>query len=403
VTDANGCTSTASGQVDPFGCTLEVTLGEDLVFCEGNDVVLVSVVSGESGAVSYTWSNGDTTQVITVMEAGEYCVTVTDDSGCQDVDCINVNVDVVPLLTCGVMGESAPGANDGSIICEPDPAIASYLWSTGATTPSITGLAPGDYCVTLTNMSGCQAVQCFVVQPANCNLVITTIIDDVLCFGDTTGSISVNVQNATFPVTYLWSTGDTTATVDNLGAGAYDVTISDAAGCIEVRNFAISQPAGLSIAIDSILSIPQGGTGAIFITVSGGVPPYAYTWTYPGGGTSSDEDPQGLTEPGGYIITVTDANACGVVGLFEVTGTVAVPTVPGPKQVTVYPVPATDWLQVVMDTQAEHVWLTGIDGRVLRQYDNPAGNRIDVSGLESGWYVLTMFDGTSWYAARMVK
>jgi hypothetical protein len=404
VTDANGCAGIGQGQVDPFGCTLDVALGADLLICAGSTGLLVPGVTGATGLVLFSWSTGETHDTISVSAAGEYCVTVVDESGCQDADCIVVTLDTVPVLTCGVNHESAPGANDGSILCEENPAIAAYLWNTGATTPSITNLSPGEYCVTLTNANGCTAEQCFIVQAANCNLVITAIQQDVLCFGDTTGSIALNVQNGEFPISYLWSTGDTTALLSDIGAGAYDVTISDAVGCAEIRSFAITQPDVLFVTVDSTVAIGPGQPGALYITVTGGVPPYAYAWTYPNGsGTSTDEDLIGLTIPGGYILIVTDANACGVPGLFEVTGSTAVPNVPRPQQIGVYPVPATDWLQLVLPKQATEVWLTGIDGRVLRQFDHPTGNRIDVAGIEAGWYVLTIHDGTSWYVARMVK
>jgi hypothetical protein len=234
VTDANGCTAQGSGQVDAFGCSLDVILGPDFIMCAEDTSVLMPTVTGQSGNVTYLWSTGATTPSIEVSAGGEYCVTVVDMAGCQDADCITVTEIIFPTFNCTVANESAPGANDGSITCGAIPNVISYLWSNGATTMSISGLTPGQYCLTVTDINGCTASECFIVQPGNCNLSIISIITDVLCAGDTTGSIAVNVENATPPVTYLWSNGKTTSTIEHLGAGPYTVTIGDAAGCGEI-------------------------------------------------------------------------------------------------------------------------------------------------------------------------
>lgn len=404
VTDANDCEIPGQGQVDPFGCALSVDLGGDLSLCAGSQGLLIPSVNGASGTVAYAWSTGSTEDTLLIFAPGEYCITVSDEIGCQDVDCILVALDTVPLLNCGVTPESSAGASDGSIVCDENPAIVSYVWSTGATTPSITGLATGEYCVTLTNANGCTAVQCFLVQPANCNLVITALLEDVLCFADTTGFIALNVENAELPVRYAWSNGDSTATIANLGAGPFEVTITDGAGCIEVRSYAITQPDQLIITVDSILPVTDVGQGALYITVSGGMPPFGYVWTLPDGSQSTDQDLTGLTTPGSHIITVTDASGCRIIGLFEVSASVAVPMIPVSNRVNVFPVPATDWLQIALPgSSARQVWLHAIDGRLLARYDNPPANWIDVSRIESGLYVLIIHDGQTWYVARMIK
>src|SRR5690606_21998675 len=112
VTDQNGCTSVGSGQVNPFGCTLEVQLPPDITICPGTFFVLEAVIGGQTGVASYSWSTGETTETIQVSVPGEYCVTVADESGCNAADCIIVTEAIVPFLGCGVNNESAPGAND---------------------------------------------------------------------------------------------------------------------------------------------------------------------------------------------------------------------------------------------------------------------------------------------------
>ncbi len=397
ITDSNGCTATASGQVDAFGCTLDIDLGPDVTICEGDSVIL----SLPPGFASYAWSTGESSEQIIVTQ-GEYCATVTDANGCNDVDCIIITESVFPVITCPVVNESAPGANDGSIACDSISGSILYLWSNGSTAPSISGLAPGTYCVTMTNVNGCTNVQCFSVQQGNCQLVVTSIFSDVLCSGDTTGSISLNVENATAPVSYQWSNGDTTATIINLPQGGYAVTITDGAACSVTQAFTINEPAPLLIQIDTIIDIGVL-EGSVQVTIIGGVPPYTPLWVFPDSSILPQEDLSFLTQPGFYTLLVTDQNACTSLATVLVELDVAVNPGPEFKPLRVYPVPTGDVLHVEFDRQMTEVMILGIDGRMIKQFKNPASNNLQVADLEPGWYVLRMTDGVSWYIARMVK
>lgn len=401
VTDQNGCTSTGSGQVDEFGCIVSIDLGPDVSFCEGETIVL----SLPPGFASYSWSTGETGQSIILSVGGTYCVTVVDNDGCADDDCIVVTEEIFPLVTCPVVNESSPGANDGSISCDSLSGNILYLWSNGATTPSITGLAPGEYCVTMTNSNGCTSVQCFTVQAAGCQLVVTSIITDVLCNGDSTGSISVNVENANPPLHYEWSTGDTTATVLNLPEGNYAVTVTDQDACTLSQTYTINEPDALVISVDSIIDISDiiEFPGQIHITVNGGIVPYVYQWTFPDGNQSGEEDLISLFAPGFYTVIVTDANACSTELTVLVELDVAVDASPEFKPIKVYPVPTTDVLYVDMENEITEALIMGIDGRLHKRILNPASNNLQVGELEAGWYILRITDGQSWFIARMVK
>ena len=403
VTDNNGCTSTASGQVDAFGCALDVSLGADILICESDTILLTPQVTGASDPVSYLWSNGANSQSIEVFTGGEFCVTVTDNANCQDVDCIIITEDIFPLITCPVTDESAPGQNDGAISCDSTSGSILYQWSTGATTPGISGLAPGTYCVTMTNSNGCTAEQCFTVQAGNCQLVVTSLIDGVQCNGDSTGSISVTVENATPPVTFVWSNGDTTATVSQLGAGEYTVSISDGAGCLETNTYVVTEPEVISISIDTIFPVSDFPSGAIEITVSGGVQPYTYQWTFPDGSIVLQEDLSQLDMPGTYTLIVSDGNQCTATASAQVEFDVAVDPGPVFKPLKVYPVPTSDVLHVELDNPVVEALIMGIDGRLNKRILNPASNNLQVGELESGWYIIRITDGQSWYIARMVK
>jgi len=403
ITDMNGCTASGCGQVDAFGCTLNVMLGLDLTICEGDTSILTPVVTGASGSVTYLWTDGSTGGSLQVSQGGEYCVTVTDAAGCQDVDCLVITEIIIPPLTCPVMNESAPGANDGAINCD-GTAFVSYAWSNGAATSSISGLSPGEYCVTVTDNNGCTRAQCFNVQPGNCQMSVTADQMDVGCNGDSTGSITLTVTGATNPVTYTWSNGGTNATIGNLAAGSYSVTVADAAGCIENQAFIITEPPPITITVDSIAPVQDFPTGLIWITVSGGIPPYSYQWIDPVGGNFNTEDLNNLFVIGYYSVTVTDAAGCiSIVDSIFVDFDLAVNPAPQFKFIKVYPVPTDDVLFIDMEHPISEALISGVDGRYYKRIQNPATNKLDVSELEAGLYIVRISDGKTWYIARMVK
>lgn len=404
VTDGNGCTAVGTGQVDAFGCALDVALGTEVIICDGDSTLLLPSVTGASGDVTFLWSDGSTGDSLWVNEGGNYCVTVTDGINCQDVACQNIIRDTFPVINCPVIDESAPGMNDGAISCDNDPDIAAYLWSNGASTPGISGLAPGEYCVTMTLASGCSASQCFTVNAAGCQLVVTSIVTEPLCKNDTTGSISLNVENAVEPIAYLWTTWDTTALVTNLAAGSYGVTVSDGAGCFETQTITVNEPAALVIAIDSITDITGSEiAGAITVTVGGGTEPYGYTWSFPDGTQVDQEDLSDLTQPGFYTLVVTDTHGCETSATVMVDFLQAVDPAQAIKTIKVYPVPAQEVLFVALDLQIEEALIFGIDGRMVKRITKPASNMLQVGELESGMYFLQISDGESRYIARMIK
>ncbi len=403
VTDANGCTKVGTGQVNAFGCALDVSLGMDIDLCEGDTTTITATVTGETGDITYLWPDGSNLATYEVSSGGEVCVTVTDDAGCQDVGCVMVNGLMFPIITCPVVNESGPGLNDGSIMCDSISGSITYLWSTGETSSGISGLAPGEYCVTMTDVTGCEAVQCFTVQAAGCNMAVTGLVTGVLCAGDNNGAIELMVENAVDSVTFIWSNGETSSMIENLSGGVYTVTVTDEAGCVEEVTFTVTEPGPLVILIDSVTNI-SSNPGSIFITVEGGSVPYSFSWLLSGTEVSTTEDLEGIIEPGFYTLLVVDLNGCIVqVDSIEVQLMDAVIGIPDIRHLKVYPVPTQEILIIDAEKQITEVLIMGIDGRLQKRIVNPSSNTLQVGDLEAGMYVLRMTDGENWYVARMVK
>ncbi|MEP6646409.1 MAG: T9SS type A sorting domain-containing protein [Saprospiraceae bacterium] len=408
VADMNSCSSSGSAQINPFNCLLNVFLPQDSIFCGVDSLLLVPFVTGASGSLNYFWTGGLITDSLMVNLTGEYCVTVTDEAGCQASDCIMVTLSPQPSFDCFIVNETSPGAMDGSVQCNGD-FDEVYIWNMGMNTQSIFGLSPGVYCVTATNSDGCVNDTCFNVQPGNCELTISSSLTNVVCAGDSTGSIIITTTNFTSPVLYGWSNGDTSAIISNLPIGSYSVTVTDATGCFATDHFTITEPGPIQIMIDSTSNITDCCQGSISITVTGIISPYEAVLfnqdtSFHFNGLSGIEQNFSLSLPGYYSLTLIGANGCDVnvdsiLIELKTTGTKD----PAYTSVKVYPVPSEDVLFIDLNHPIAEVIITGIDGRMCKKIHHPLSNRINVSELEAGWYYIRISDGTSWYVARIIK
>ncbi len=230
VTDANGCTATA---------TIDVTVnGAPMISCSPENGACGALgsasvtASGGSGTYSYSWSNGETSASITDLASGSYTVTVTDtETGCSD-EC-TVVINNTPAIVadcsstdgaCGALGSASVNASDGS-------GTYSYSWSNGETSASITDLASGSYTVTVTDTeTGCSD-ECTVVIDNTPPLTVSCSEGNAVCDGGLTGTASATAGDGSGDYSYAWSNGATTASISGLVAGTYTVTVTDGAGC----------------------------------------------------------------------------------------------------------------------------------------------------------------------------
>lgn len=138
---------------------------------------------------------------------------------------------------------------------------------------------------------------------------------DVLCNGDSTGSVSVNPTGGIAPYGYVWNTGDTTASVTGLPAGTYTVVITDSAACVFFDTLTISEPPVLT---NGLAGVPppcaSQSVGTATATPGGGVGPYTYNWS--NGQTSATATGLG---GGQHFVTVTDANSCTLLDTITLT------------------------------------------------------------------------------------
>ncbi|MBK8471430.1 MAG: SprB repeat-containing protein [Sphingobacteriales bacterium] len=292
-------------------CNLTASASGTNVLCNGGaDGTASASATGNTGAVTYLWSNGGTTASISSLTAGTYSVTITETPTCTAVASYTVTEPSAALdATCSKTDVTTNGGADGtaSVSASGGTSPYTYLWNTGATTQSISGLVAGTYSVTVTDANGCTDECTTTVQEPGCNLTALGKRYKRTLRGGADGTASASATGNLGAVTYLWSNGATTQNVNSLTAGTYSVTITETPTCTAVASYTVTEP---SAALDATCSKTDvttngGADGTASVSASGGTSPYTYLWNT--GATT--QSISGLVA-GTYSVTVTDANGC---------------------------------------------------------------------------------------------
>ncbi|MBK9256235.1 MAG: hypothetical protein IPM42_12170 [Saprospiraceae bacterium] len=214
VTDANGCTSTAS-QTLTISAAPTASITGDNAICAGETSSFTAL-----GGTSYLWNTTDTDATITVSTAGDYTVTVTDASGCTSTGTRTLTINDNPTASITGATEICSGGSVNWVAS----GGATYLWSTTETGSTISVSTAGDYDVTVTDANGCTST---ASQTLTISAAPTASItgDNAICAGETSSFTALGGTS------YLWSTTDTDATITVSTAGDYTVTVTDASGC----------------------------------------------------------------------------------------------------------------------------------------------------------------------------
>lgn len=176
----------------------------------------------------------------------------------------------------------------------------SYLWSTGATGPSITAAISGPMSYWVVGTNSCGTDTAFISPRW---MTTTTYYQNVSCAGAADGELTAQGNNGVLPYTYLWSTGSTSAQITGLAPGLYSYTITDADGCTKTGQYTITEPPVLTITVGNDTTICPGGMAILQAQGAGGSPAYNYAWT-PAGPLVSP------TVTTVYSVVVTDAHGC---------------------------------------------------------------------------------------------
>lgn len=285
VSDACGNTAIDSIQVNFMSSmNASITSSTNTLCPSSNDGSAFIFATGGVPPYSYEWSNGITLDQNNTLPAGMAYVTVTD-------FCISIIDSVLissnPPMTLSITSQTdvtCPGNSDGTAIVTPvngTPPFA-YVWDgTTDTDSSVTDLPAGTWYVTVTGMCGNQVASVTIGSVPQLSATISDHSIVLLCETSTDGEATIYPVDGLPPYEYLWTNGDTTATVYDLTVGKHYVTVTDGCGntildSIQV-NFMAPMNATISYSENTSCSFTNDGYASVF--ASGGVPPYNYTWS----------------------------------------------------------------------------------------------------------------------------
>ncbi|MBI2967332.1 MAG: gliding motility-associated C-terminal domain-containing protein, partial [Bacteroidetes bacterium] len=339
VSDNKGCTQTASAAItEPTALTLSVTKTDITCYGYANGQATATAGGGTS-PYSYQWNDGffQTTSTATGLTAGIFTITVTDSKGCIITGTTTITEPVEITLSIDTNGSHCGQADGEAIVTVSSGTYPpfTYLWSAGGQTgATATGLASGNYTVTVTDNKGCAVTGTANVSDLGSPALSILSKGDVSCYGACDGFATVLVTGGTSPYTYSWNDpgNQTTATATGLCAGNFTVSIADPNGCTANISVTITQPAQVSVIISSLTPVSCFGdcNGQATTAASGGTPPYSFLWNDPSSQTGSTAS---ALCPGAYGVTAEDANGC-------IAGTTATITEPPVLSVSINPVSA---------------------------------------------------------------
>ncbi len=234
LTDANNCVQTSTltiGQNTILTSTVTSANATCNLTCNGTATVSIG---GGTSPYTYAWApSGQTTSTATGLCAGTHTITATDGAGCVRIDSAIITQPAVLLSNITAVNPLCTSVCNGSISAAPTggtPAY-TYVWSTGATTTSITGLCAGNYTLVIADANSCIATTTVALTDPPL-LTATFVVTNASCANTCDGSIDLSPSGGTGGYTFAWSNSATTEDVSALCPGNYSVTVTDGNGCV---------------------------------------------------------------------------------------------------------------------------------------------------------------------------
>jgi gliding motility-associated-like protein len=386
VKDSIGCKAATLVQVlEPALLSIDSLVLKAVTCAGANNGTANILVQGGTKPYKYAWSNTQTTQKANNLAPGTYTVTVSDFHGCSVVVSANIG-SPSPILVdfTGISLEKCAADCNAKATIAPSGGTPPYTLDWGlpnvpAGAYTATTLCAGEYIVTVTDGKGCTETNKLTIAPTT-PLDLKYNTTPPTCQGQINGSVQSSVSGGATPYQYLWSNGQSNATVQNVGCGPVFLTLTDANGCVVSDTVFVDCPA--VIVVQQVLPQPVRcfgeSNGQINVAAQGGLAPLTYQWSDPNGQATATAT--GLSV-GTYTVTITDGNGCKATA----TGSVTQP------DLLTAPLTALD--VVCFGENSGSVTASPQGGTAPYTYTWPSGPGQQVlSELSAGTYTVTVVD-----------
>lgn len=349
MTDAQGCIRTASLNVNA-ATQLTLTPIINAPSCTSANGTINVIPSGGNPVPFYqfSWAPGPgITSSLTNIPAGNYTVTVTDGSGCQQTQAFSVSNPAGPVITFTQTNINCFGGNTGSITAVGTSTSnpVTYLWSDGSTSPTVSGLTAGVISLTVSSPNGCMSIQSFTLTENPALMLSLANLQHPRCHDECNGAITLVPSGGSLPYTFNWLPLATGNPQFSLCPGpitapiVYSATVVDSKGCSISTSLTLNNPAPIvltpTVTNSSCSSVSDG---ALNVGVAGGTPVYSYTWTGPAAFTATTQNIVNILA-GTYSLTMVDLNGCQKDTTLDIVPTISVVAQAG-NDVTVCPTPS---------------------------------------------------------------
>jgi gliding motility-associated-like protein len=404
ITDTNNCTDIQTHVVTEPNTSISLSSNVTNVACYGGTTGLIDITTtGGTPGYTFQWSatNGivipQTTEDISNLSAGNYTLSATDANGCSNSLNVTISQPAQALqsspqlshVTCfnGTNGTIQPLITGGT-------APYTYAWSNATSANVLLNAAAGPYTLNLTDANNCSATFNYTLSQPNVALTIALSGINVLCFGDASGAANAVISGGTSPYTLAWSSGSTNASIQNILAGAYNITVTDQQGCLANQSITITEPAApLNVStLATMVDCFGNQSGSINATITGGTAPYSSSWINQNSQiyASSAEDLT-LVGIGNYLTIVTDSQGC-------IDSSAASITQPAALSITNSKI---DVLCLGNNTGSINATVAGGTLPYSYVWNNGALTE-DINAIPSGSYTLTVLDANGCTESMMV-
>ncbi|MBS1585474.1 MAG: gliding motility-associated C-terminal domain-containing protein [Bacteroidetes bacterium] len=353
------------------------------IMCNGAASGSITInVSG--GTPTYTYAIGagpfGPTNTFPGLTAGTYTIHIQDAYSCMKDTVITLTQPTPVVVSPAVTNVLCYGASTGSITITASGGTPGYTYANGLAAygpgNTFTNLAAGTYTIHTKDNNGCvKDTVLTITQPSP--VTVNAAVTKPLCYGDITGSITINAAGGTPSYTYANGANPygPTNSFSPLAAGTYTIHTKDANSCIKDTTITISQPSPLVVAPTVSNVLCNGGTGGITMAATGGTPGYVYANGANPYGTQNIFTPLAA---GTYTIHTKDTNSCQ-------KDTVVTITQPTPLAVTASTSP------ILCNGSTGSITITGSGGTPGYTYANGAnayGPTGTFTGLVAGTYTI---------------